>query len=54
MVKDILRDILTLISIKKDCLKAAAETHDGGTEAMVKSLLYEMEKDHRSLLSWVK
>jgi starvation-inducible DNA-binding protein len=54
MVKDLLRDILTLLSLKKECLKSAVETDDSGTEAMIKKLLYEMEKDHRSLLSWLK
>ncbi len=54
MVKDLLRDILVLISIMKDGMKAARNIDDGGTEAMIKSLLYEMEKDHRSLLSWLK
>ena len=54
MVKDLLKDFLVLISIMKDCMKAARDTDDGGTEAMIKSLLYEMEQDHRSLLSWLK
>jgi starvation-inducible DNA-binding protein len=54
MVKEILKDILILLTLKKDCLKSSIETEDSGTEAMIKILIYEMEKDHRSLLSWLK
>lgn len=54
VVKDILRDIMVPISIRKDCMKAAWDTDDGGTEAMPKKLLYETEKDHRGLQSWLK
>jgi starvation-inducible DNA-binding protein len=54
MVKDLLNNYLILISIIKDCMKTARDTDDGVTEAMMKNLMYEMEKDHQSLLSWLK
>ena len=54
MVKEILKDILILLSLKKECLKMAIDLGDFGTEAMIKQLIYDVEKDHRSLLSWLK
>lgn len=54
MVKEILTDILTLLSLKEECLKTAVDLGDYGTEQMMKELIYKMERDHRSLISWVK
>jgi starvation-inducible DNA-binding protein len=54
MVKDLLNDYLILISIMKDCMKASRETDDGVTEVLIQNLMYELEKDHQSLLSWLK
>jgi starvation-inducible DNA-binding protein len=54
MMKDLLSDILVLLSLKEKCVKTASDLGDHGTETLVKNLIYEMEKDHRSLLSWVK
>jgi starvation-inducible DNA-binding protein len=54
MVREILTDILKLLSLNEECLKTAMDLGDYGTEEMTKKIIYEMEKDHRSLLSWLK
>lgn len=54
MVNEICRDMLKLLSIKENCIKTIMEVSDYGTENMIKSLIYEMEKDYRMLSAWKK
>ena len=54
MVKIVLQDILTLLSILRDCIKSAIETRDYGTEYLAKKIIFGLEKDHRDLVSWLK
>jgi starvation-inducible DNA-binding protein len=54
MVKEILRDLLALLKLQEQCMKATLGLHDYGTEKMLRNFIYEMEKDHKILLSWIK
>jgi starvation-inducible DNA-binding protein len=54
MVKESLKDILTIIAILRESIKAASDVGDYGTESMIKGFIYELEKDHKTLLSWLK
>jgi starvation-inducible DNA-binding protein len=54
MVIEILGDIMTLLEIQELCMSATVNLHDYGTETMLKNFIYETEKDHKVLLSWVK
>jgi starvation-inducible DNA-binding protein len=54
MVNEICRDMLKLLLIKENCIKTIMEVSDYGTENMIKSLIYEMEKDYRMLSAWKK
>ena len=54
IVKETVSDILKIISVLGECVRAANEVGDYGTESMMKGFIYEMEKDHKILLSWLK
>lgn len=54
MAKATLQDIKILLSLHEECIEKAVEVSDYGTEQMVKMFIYELEKDHRVLLSWLK
>lgn len=54
MVNEICADILKILSIKENCIQTSIEVSDYGTESMIKSLMYEMEKDYRMLSAWRK
>ena len=54
MAKETLQDIKILLSLQQECIEKAVEVGDYGTEQMVKIFIYELEKDHRVLLSWLK
>ncbi len=54
MVKETVTDIVTILSILGEGVKAASDVGDYGSESMMKGFIYEMEKDHKVLLSWLK
>jgi starvation-inducible DNA-binding protein len=54
MVQEVLGDMLTLLSLQEDCMKMTIDLQDYGTEKMLKDFIYETEKDHKMLLSWLK
>lgn len=54
MVKEILTDIRTLLENMDEGIHAARDINDHGTEYMLKSFIYNMEKDHWILAAWIK
>jgi starvation-inducible DNA-binding protein len=54
MVKETLTDMVTILSILGECVKAAGDVSDYGTESMIKGFIYELERDHKILSSWLK
>ncbi|KPK86703.1 MAG: hypothetical protein AMS27_04435 [Bacteroides sp. SM23_62_1] len=54
MVNEICMDMMKLLSIKKKCLKIISDIYDYGTEDIIKSMMFEMEKDYRMLSAWKK
>ncbi len=54
MAKIILNDVRTLLEIMEEGINAAQEINDNGTEFMLKGLVYNMEKEHWMLTSWIK
>jgi len=54
MVNEICADMRKLLAIKEDCINTIIEVSDFGTENMIKSLIFEMEKDYRMLSAWKK
>ena len=54
MAKIILSDIRTLLESMEDGINAAQEIGDNGTEYILKSFIYNMEKEHWILTSWIK
>lgn len=54
MVIEILGDIITLLRLQDECMKATIDLHDYGTEKMLQNFIYELEKDHKILFTWLK
>lgn len=54
MVKVIIADILTLLSIQSDCIEKATELGDHGTELTVKGMTCSLEDEYLLLVSWLK
>ncbi len=54
MAKLILEDIRTLLDQMEHGIFAAKEIGDNGTEYMLKGSIYNIEKEHWMLTSWVK
>jgi starvation-inducible DNA-binding protein len=52
MAKNILNDILQLIELMEEVITAAENINDNGTEHMIKSFTYKLEKDYWMLNSW--
>lgn len=54
MAKIILSDIRSLLENMEKVINAAQEINDNGTEYMLKSFIYNMEKEHWMLTAWIK
>jgi starvation-inducible DNA-binding protein len=54
MAKIVLKDIRNLLENMEECIETAKETNDNGTEFMLKSFIYNMEKEHWMLTAWIK
>jgi starvation-inducible DNA-binding protein len=54
MVKIVLGDIRTLLENMEESINAAKEINDNGTEYMLKSFIFNMEKEHWKLTAWLK
>lgn len=53
MVRELLNDMRVIISIMEECIQAAGEIGDNGTEDMMKSFIRNMEKDHWMFTAWL-
>ena len=54
MVNKILSDIRILLENLEEGIAAAKEINDNGTEYMLKSFTYHLEKEHWMLTAWVQ
>jgi starvation-inducible DNA-binding protein len=54
MVKVLVGQLLTLLSIQSDCVSKANELGDYGTELMTKRLIEELEQQYQAFISWLK
>ena len=54
MVKDLVKDLLSLIAYLEITLTTAMENGDHGTVDMTRKIFSEMERDHRNLISCIK
>lgn len=54
MAGKILNDLRELLENMEDAVVAAQEIKDNGTEYMLKSFIYNMEKEHWQLTAWRK
>lgn len=54
MAKIILNGIRILLENMEEAINAAREINDNGSEFMLKSFTYQMEKEHWMLTAWVK
>jgi len=54
MVKLIITDILTLLSLQSGCIRKASELGDYGTELIIKRMTCTLEEDYLLLVSWLK
>lgn len=53
MAKIVLKDIRNLLETMEEVINAAQEINDNGTEFMVKSFIFKMEKEHWMLTAWI-
>ena len=54
IVKSLVEDLFTLLSIQEDCVKKASDLGDNGTEIMIKQLMCELEHDYHVFGRWLK
>ncbi|MFO7656645.1 MAG: DNA starvation/stationary phase protection protein [Bacteroidales bacterium] len=54
MANIVLSDIRSLLENIEEAINAAQEINDNGTEYMLKSFIYNMEKEHWMLTAWIK
>ena len=53
MVKEILDDIRTILSLMEECIHSSKELGDYGTEHMMKMCIQRIENDHWMLTAWL-
>ena len=53
MVRELLKDMRIILSGMEECIQAANEVGDNGTEDLMKSFIRNMEKDHWMFTAWL-
>ncbi len=53
MVRELLKDMRIVLSDMEECIHAANEIGDNGTEDLMKSLIRKMENDHWMFTAWL-
>lgn len=54
MAKIVLSDIRNLLENMEEIINVAQDINDNGTEHMLQSFIYKMEKEHWMLTAWIK